>query len=50
MYKHSEDYATGFGGKHGVQRDHQDKSSYGWDEHTALAKHGSQTGSILDVL
>ncbi|RTG81411.1 cortactin, partial [Schistosoma bovis] len=36
------DYAKGFGGKYGVERDRQDKSSVGWDHKEAVEKHSSQ--------
>jgi len=37
------DYATGFGGKYGVQKDRVDQSAVGWDHQEKLAQHGSQT-------
>lgn len=40
------DYARGFGGKFGVEKDRQDKSAAGWDEKVDLAKHESQKGSL----
>lgn len=44
LEKHAsqKDYATGFGGKFGVQKDHQDKSAVGWDHVEKTAKHESQ--------
>jgi hypothetical protein len=38
------DYATGFGGKFGVQTDRQDKSAVGWDHMEKIEKHESQKG------
>lgn len=38
------DYATGFGGKYGVQTDHQDKSAVGWDHKEQASAHESQKG------
>ena len=43
-HESQKDYATGFGGKFGVQKDRQDKSAAGWNEKTELAKHESQKG------
>lgn len=42
--KHSSqiDYATGFGGKFGVQSDRIDKSAVGWDHIEKVEKHESQ--------
>lgn len=42
--KHSsqKDYATGFGGKFGVQSDRVDKSAVGWDHIEKVEKHESQ--------
>lgn len=40
------DYATGFGGKFGVQADRQDKSAAGWDHVEKVEKHESQKGNI----
>lgn len=42
--KHSsqKDYATGFGGKFGVQNDRVDKSAVGWDHIEKVEKHESQ--------
>lgn len=42
-----QDYAQGFGGKYGVQRDRQDKSALGYDEQVNLSKHESQTGKAF---
>lgn len=39
----SADYATGFGGKYGVQSDRVDKSAVGWEHHEKVDKHESQT-------
>lgn len=36
------DYATGFGGKFGVQKDRVDKSAVGWEYHEKVDKHESQ--------
>ncbi len=36
------DYATGFGGKYGVQSDRKDKSAVGWDHVEQVDKHDSQ--------
>ena len=36
------DYASGFGGKFGVQRDRQDKSAVGWEHIEKCEKHESQ--------
>lgn len=36
------DYATGFGGKYGVQKDRQDGSAVGFDHTEKLSKHSSQ--------
>ena len=36
------DYASGFGGKFGVQRDRQDKSAVGWEHIEKSEKHESQ--------
>lgn len=38
------DYATGFGGKFGVQSDRQDRSALGWDHVEKVDKHESQKG------
>lgn len=38
------DYAAGFGGKFGVQKDRQDKSAVGWDHIEKIEKHESQKG------
>lgn len=43
------DYATGFGGKFGVQSDRQDKSAVGWDHVEKAQKHQSQKGKICDT-
>ena len=37
------DSSKGFGGKFGVQKDRQDKTSVGYDHQTELSKHNSQT-------
>jgi hypothetical protein len=37
------DYAVGFGGKFGVQKDRQDKSAVGFDHFERVEKHESQT-------
>jgi cortactin len=37
------DYATGFGGKYGVQTDRVDKSAKGWGETQKTDLHASQT-------
>ena len=37
------DYAVGFGGKFGVQKDRQDKSAVGYDHSEEIPKHHSQT-------
>jgi len=44
------DYSAGFGGKYGVQKDRQDKSSYSWEEKEKLAKHASQKGCQATAL
>lgn len=44
FYATNSDYKKGFGGQYGVQKDRQDKSAVGWDEHSALNTHESQTG------
>ena len=46
LSKHAsqKDYATGFGGKYGVQKDRQDKSSVGYDYQAKLEQHASQKG------
>jgi len=44
------DYAKGFGGKYGVQKDRQDKAALGWEVHEPLAKHESQKGVDSDVI
>ena len=36
------DYATGFGGKYGVQTDRQDKAALGFDESSKVELHPSQ--------
>ncbi|VDK81387.1 unnamed protein product [Anisakis simplex] len=36
------DYARGFGGKYGVEKEKQDRSAAGWDYQTKLAQHESQ--------
>lgn len=36
------DYAIGFGGKYGVQRDRQDASALGWDHVEKAPAHASQ--------
>ena len=41
------DYATGFGGKYGVQKDRVDKSAVGWEHREALQQHESQKGQIM---
>lgn len=41
------DYKTGFGGKFGVQKDRQDKSAVGYDDHEKLAAHESQKGVLF---
>ena len=38
------DYASGFGGKFGVQNDRQDKSALGWEHIEKVEKHDSQKG------
>ena len=38
------DYAKGFGGKFGVQKDRVDKSALGWDYQEKVEKHESQKG------
>lgn len=38
------DYAKGFGGKFGIQKDRVDKSAHGWDYQEKVEKHESQTG------
>ena len=38
------DYAKGFGGKYGIQKDRQDESAAGWDHHEKVEKHASQKG------
>ena len=40
------DYATGFGGKYGVQKDRVDQSAEGYEYHADLSKHESQKGMI----
>ena len=40
------DYATGFGGKFGVQNDRKDKSAVGWDHVEKVEKHDSQKGTL----
>ncbi len=40
------DYAVGFGGRHGIQKERQDKSAAGYDYHEQLAQHESQRGNI----
>ena len=46
LQKHSsqKDYATGFGGKYGVQNDRKDESAVGWDHVEKVDKHDSQKG------
>lgn len=39
------DYAKGFGGKYGVQKDRQDDAALGWDHHEKVEKHASQKGN-----
>lgn len=48
LQKHSsqKDYATGFGGKYGVQKDRQDKCAVGWDHRETIEKHESQKGDL----
>jgi Repeat in HS1/Cortactin len=41
-HESQKDYATGFGGKFGVQADRQDKSAVGWDHVEQSQKHQSQ--------
>ncbi|GCB82113.1 hypothetical protein scyTo_0023329, partial [Scyliorhinus torazame] len=36
-------YSKGFGGKFGVQKDHQDKTAHGWDHKEEVKLHESQT-------
>ena len=43
----STDYATGFGGKYGVQKDHVDESAVGYDYRADLSKHESQKGTLF---
>lgn len=43
------DYASGFGGKFGVQKDRQDKSAVGWDHVEKVEKHESQKGKLLKL-
>ena len=43
------DYATGFGGKYGVQTDRKDKSALGWDHQESLSQHDSQKGKQLHI-
>lgn len=38
------DYAKGFGGKYGVQKESMDKSAVGWDHQEKMAQHESQKG------
>lgn len=38
------DYATGFGGKFGIQSDRVDKSAVGWEHKEVIEKHQSQKG------
>ena len=45
----SADYAVGFGGKFGVQKERQDKSALGWAHKEEVKPHESQTGSPLPV-
>ena len=40
------DHATGFGGKHGIQKDRQDQSALGFDYQPKAEKHASQKGII----
>lgn len=40
------DYASGFGGKFGVQSDRQDRSAVGWDHVEKVDKHESQKGEF----
>lgn len=44
------DYAVGFGGRYGVQKDNMDKCAAGWDEKVELSKHESQKGNFLCVM
>ena len=41
------DYASGFGGKHGIQKDRQDKTAVGFEYHADLAVHESQKGRVF---
>ena len=41
------DYAKGFGGKYGVQKDHVDKSAVGYEYQANLSMHESQKGICL---
>ena len=47
---HPADYAKGFGGKYGVEKDKQDASAMGWDHHEAVEKHASQKGEDQETL
>ena len=40
------DYAQGFGGRYGVQKDHVDKSAMGYDYAGKTEKHASQKGTF----
>ncbi len=49
MAKHAsqKDYAVGFGGKYGVQKDRMDASSAGYNEMESGGQHESQKREIL---
>lgn len=40
------DYATGFGGRYGVQADRVDKSAVGFEYQAKTEKHESQKGAL----
>lgn len=46
LEKHAsqKDYATGFGGKYGIQKDKMDKCAVGWEHKEKVEKHASQKG------
>jgi len=44
------DHSKGFGGRYGIESEHQDKSASGWDQKEQLAQHESQKGNCLLLL
>ena len=51
LVKHAsqKDYATGFGGKYGVQKGSFDQSALGWDHIEKVDKHDSQVRFFYQI-